>query len=111
MRSTRRSARASSPGPSSRTSANGSLAHHERPDGTRLSAGLATRDPARAKILSVADAYEAMTSDRVYRAAIGAEPPAPSSSAGAGTQFDADVVDVFLRILDAGRARRLRRVA
>ena len=45
------------------------LAHHERPDGKGYPAGLTDAEiPLEAKILAVADAYEAMTADRVYRA-------------------------------------------
>ena len=48
------------------------LAHHERPDGTGYPKGLTGDEiPIEAAILAVADAYEAMTSDRVYRMAIG----------------------------------------
>ena len=48
------------------------LAHHERPDGQGYPRGLSDAAiPLEAKILAVADAYEAMTADRVYRAGIG----------------------------------------
>jgi HD-GYP domain-containing protein (c-di-GMP phosphodiesterase class II) len=59
----------------------------------------------------VADAYEAMTADRVYRPALGEEAARAELEAGAGKQFDPKVVAAFLAALDAGRARRLRRVA
>jgi HD-GYP domain-containing protein (c-di-GMP phosphodiesterase class II) len=52
-----------------------------------------------------------MTADRVYRPALGAEAARAELEAGAGSQFDREVVDAFLRALDAGRARKLRRVA
>jgi HD-GYP domain-containing protein (c-di-GMP phosphodiesterase class II) len=88
------------------------LAHHERPDGIGYPYGLSGDDiPIEARILAVADAYEAMTADRVYRPALGAEAARAELEAGAGSQFDADVVGAFLRTLDAGRGRRLRRVA
>ena len=49
------------------------LAHHERPDGKGYPKGLTAEEiPLEASILAVGDAYEAMTSDRVYRLAIGA---------------------------------------
>ena len=57
--------------------------------------------PLEARILSVGDAYEAMTSDRVYRKAIGHEAARDELCKWAGKQFDADVVDAFLRALDA----------
>src|SRR5215210_5097458 len=88
------------------------LAHHERPDGLGYPRGLRSREiPLEARILAVADAYEAMTADRVYRPALGEDAARAELEAGAGTQFDARVVEVFLRAIDAGRARRLRRVA
>jgi diguanylate cyclase (GGDEF)-like protein/putative nucleotidyltransferase with HDIG domain len=88
------------------------LAHHERPDGLGYPYGLkAHAIPVEARILAVADAYEAMTADRVYRPALGAEAARAELEAGAGSQFDREVVDVFLKALDAGRARELRRVA
>ena len=88
------------------------LAHHERPDGLGYPYGLKADDiPVEARILAVADAYEAMTADRVYRPALGAEAARAELEAGTGSQFDREVVDALLRSLDAGRARRLRRVA
>jgi diguanylate cyclase (GGDEF)-like protein len=77
------------------------LAHHERPDGTGYPHGLAGADiPLEARILAVADAYEAMTSDRVYRAALSADEARAELVRCTGTQFDKLVVDAFLRILD-----------
>jgi diguanylate cyclase (GGDEF)-like protein/putative nucleotidyltransferase with HDIG domain len=88
------------------------LAHHERPDGLGYPRALGAEEiPLEARILAVADAYEAMTADRVYRPALGEEAARAELEAGAGTQFDARVVEAFLRALDAARTRRLRRVA
>jgi putative nucleotidyltransferase with HDIG domain len=88
------------------------LAHHERPDGLGYPYGLSDAEiPLEARILAVADSYEAMTADRVYRPALGEEAARAELEAGAGTQFDPKVVAAFLSALDAGRARRLRRVA
>jgi diguanylate cyclase (GGDEF)-like protein/putative nucleotidyltransferase with HDIG domain len=88
------------------------LAHHERPDGLGYPRALAGDDiPLEARILAVADAYEAMTADRVYRPALGEQAARAELEAGADTQFDAAVVSAFLRALDASRTRRLRRVA
>ena len=78
-------------------------AHHERPDGTGYPRGLEGRDiPLEARILAVADAYEAMRSHRSYRAAL---PPAAARAElkrCAGTQFDERVVAAFIGLLDAG---------
>jgi diguanylate cyclase (GGDEF)-like protein/putative nucleotidyltransferase with HDIG domain len=77
------------------------LAHHERPDGTGYPMGLREDDiPTEAAILSVGDAYEAMTSDRVYRMAIGPERARDELLGGAGTQFSPKVVHAFLRAVD-----------
>jgi diguanylate cyclase (GGDEF)-like protein len=81
------------------------LAHHERPDGTGYPAGLSGSEiPPEARILAVADAYEAMVGDRVYRMGIGPERAREELEQGAGTQFDALVVEAFLRFLE--RAER-----
>jgi len=81
------------------------LAHHERPDGRGYPFGLAGEAiPLEARILAVADAYEAMTSDRVYRNAIGADAARKELRTGAGKQFDAAVVAAFLRALGRGTA-------
>src|SRR5918994_1304980 len=73
------------------------LAHHERPDGTGYPYGLKGDDiPLEARILAVADAYEAMTADRIYRPALGADSARPELEAGAGSQFDREVVQAFL---------------
>ncbi len=88
------------------------LAHHERPDGLGYPHATSGGDiPLEARILAVADAFEAMTADRVYRPALGEDTARAELEAGSGTQFDPDVVAAFLRALDASRARRLRRVA
>jgi diguanylate cyclase (GGDEF)-like protein/putative nucleotidyltransferase with HDIG domain len=88
------------------------LAHHERPDGLGYPRGLrADQIPIEARILAVADAYEAMTADRCYRAALGEASARAELEGGAGTQFDAAVVAAFLRALDSTRPQRLRRVA
>ena len=77
------------------------LAHHERPDGNGYPKRLtADQIPVEAAILSVGDAYEAMTSDRVYRPAIGADRAREELIKGAGTQFSAEVVDAFLHALE-----------
>jgi putative nucleotidyltransferase with HDIG domain len=76
-------------------------AHHERPDGTGYPLGLAGEAvPLEARIVAVADAYEAMTSDRSYRDAIGHTAAREELRRFAGTQFDARVVDAFLAVLE-----------
>jgi HD-GYP domain-containing protein (c-di-GMP phosphodiesterase class II) len=75
--------------------------HHERPDGRGYPQGLSGEQiPLEASILAVADAYEAMTADRVYRLALGAVRAREQLLEGAGTQFDRRVVEALLRGLD-----------
>lgn len=88
------------------------LAHHERLDGFGYPSGLsADKIPLEARILAVAEAYEAMTADRIYRPALSEDAARAELEACAGSQFDPAVVEAFLRGLDAGRARQLRRAA
>jgi diguanylate cyclase (GGDEF)-like protein/putative nucleotidyltransferase with HDIG domain len=76
------------------------MAHHERPDGRGYPLGLTDDDiPLEAKILAVADAYEAMTVDRVYRKALPVQEARAELRRCAGSQFDPRVVDVFLEAL------------
>ena len=87
------------------------LAHHERPDGKGYPRALADEEiPLEAKILAVADAYEAMTADRVYRAGIEERAARVELLRCAGDQFDSRVVAAFLAIR-AGCAGRGPRVA
>jgi diguanylate cyclase len=77
------------------------LASHERPDGKGYPRRLmADEIPLGSRILAVADAYEAMTVDRVYRGALGEQQARDELRRCAGTQFDPDVVEAFLRALD-----------
>ncbi|MFL5869201.1 MAG: diguanylate cyclase, partial [Thermoleophilaceae bacterium] len=76
------------------------LAHHESPDGKGYPFGLSGEEiPLEARILSAADAYEAMTADRVYRAALGVDQARDELGRCAGSQFDPRVVGAFLRAL------------
>jgi diguanylate cyclase (GGDEF)-like protein/putative nucleotidyltransferase with HDIG domain len=81
-------------------------AHHERPDGRGYPRGLSGEQlPLEAGILAVADAYEAMTSDRAYRSSIGPVAAQAELERCIGTQFDASVVKALLTALDR-EARR-----
>jgi HD-GYP domain-containing protein (c-di-GMP phosphodiesterase class II) len=78
------------------------LAHHERPDGTGYPRRLPDGEiPLEAKILAVADAYEAMVADRVYRAGVEEQAARAELLRCAGTQFDSRVVAAFLSVLNA----------
>src|SRR4051795_4740569 len=77
------------------------LSHHERPDGLGYPAGLPAEEISlEASILAVADSYEAMVADRVYRPGIGIERARTELENGAGSQFDSLVVEAFLRFLE-----------
>jgi diguanylate cyclase (GGDEF)-like protein/putative nucleotidyltransferase with HDIG domain len=74
--------------------------HHERPDGLGYPHALLNSDiPFEARIVAVADAYEAMTSDRPYRNSIGYDAAIAELRRCAGTQFDARVVEAFIAVL------------
>jgi putative two-component system response regulator len=75
--------------------------HHERWDGGGYPDGLAGTDiPIGGRIIAVADAFSAMTSDRVYRAALPLEEAWAELKRHSGTQFDADVVALLPRAVE-----------
>ena len=75
------------------------LRHHERWDGGGYPGGLVGSDiPLSARIMAVADVYDALISRRVYKDAISHEEAAGIIPQGKGAQFDPDVVDAFLAI-------------
>jgi diguanylate cyclase (GGDEF)-like protein len=77
-------------------------AHHERVDGRGYPAGLSEEEISlEARILAVADAYEAMIADRPYRPGMAPADAREELLRCAGSQFDASVVDAFLIALDA----------
>jgi HD-GYP domain-containing protein (c-di-GMP phosphodiesterase class II) len=74
--------------------------HHERWDGKGYPAGLAGEAiPAGARVFAVADAFDAMTSDRPYRQAMPFDRACQEIAEGAGSQFDPSVVDAFTAIV------------
>jgi len=79
------------------------VSHHERWDGSGYPAQLhGTQIPLFGRILGVADAYSAMTTDRPYRAALGGREAISELIKGSGMQFDPDVVRVFVSCLSGG---------
>lgn len=73
------------------------LYHHERWDGEGYPKGLKGEEiPLSSRICALADAYDAMTSDRSYRFAMSEEYAIEELRKNSGTQFDPDVVDVFI---------------
>jgi diguanylate cyclase (GGDEF)-like protein len=81
-------------------------AHHEHHDGNGYPAELSGEEiPLLARILAISDAYSAMTLDRPYRKTMTREQARTELRAGAGSQFDPELVDRFIQILDAQDAR------
>jgi putative nucleotidyltransferase with HDIG domain len=79
------------------------LHHHERWDGSGYPDGLKGEEiPIGARILAVADSFEAMTSARPYRRALSREEVVKELRQGAGIQFDPYLVEVFIGIIKAG---------
>ena len=77
------------------------LMHHERPDGKGYPRGLAADEiPLEAAILAVGDAFEAMTTDRIYRPAIGQQAAREEVRRCAGSQFDPLVVEALINALE-----------
>jgi diguanylate cyclase (GGDEF)-like protein/PAS domain S-box-containing protein len=77
------------------------LKHHEHFDGQGYPLGLSGEDiPLPCRILAISDAYDAMTSDRPYRKAMTREQAIDELQRCAGTQFDPDLVQRFIRILE-----------
>ncbi len=79
----------------------GALFHHERYDGKGYPTGCAGEDiPLIGRIICVADAYDAMNSNRVYRNKLSREVIIDELKKNSGTQFDPKIVEVFLEVLD-----------
>ena len=75
------------------------LYHHERWDGHGYPSGKAGEEiPLEARVLAVADAFDAMTSDRPYRRALTREQALAEIERCAGTQFDPRIAQVFLEL-------------
>ena len=80
--------------------------HHERFDGAGYPDGLARDEiPLLARVIAVADAYNAMTTIRPYRNAMTPEVAIQQLVNGRGSQFQAELVDAFVRVLRAGARR------
>ncbi len=73
--------------------------HHERWDGGGYPDGLAGEQiPTLARVVAVADAFDAMTTDRPYRLGMSADDAIARIEKGAGAQFDSDCADAFVRL-------------
>lgn len=78
--------------------------HHERFDGKGYPEGLSdTEIPLIARILCLADCYDAMTSNRIYRKRLTDEEVRAEFLRCSGTQFDPALTEIFIRLLDTGK--------
>ena len=74
--------------------------HHEKWDGTGYPSGLKSEEiPLGSRIISVADAFEAMVADRIYRPSLGLNKALDELRTGRGSHFDPKVVDAFLDLI------------
>jgi len=82
--------------------------HHERVDGRGYPDHLREQEiPLGARIAAIADSWDAMVSDRPYRDALNVDEALRLIRAGAGSQWDAAIADVFVALLDGGLAREI----
>ena len=82
--------------------------HHERWDGRGYPLGLKAQDiPLIARIISVADTYDAMTSDRAYRKALPHEVALNEILRCSGTQFDPDCAHPFAKAVEEEREEKM----
>jgi HD-GYP domain-containing protein (c-di-GMP phosphodiesterase class II) len=82
--------------------------HHERWDGSGYPQGLSGEAiPLVARIVTVADGFDAMTTDRPYSTARSLEQARQEIVAGIGTRYDPEVVNAFNRAWDSGRIREI----
>ena len=82
--------------------------HHERVDGQGYPDHLTGTDiPIGARITAIADSWDAMVSDRTYRAGLQHDEAMHRLRQGAGSQWDAGIVRIFLDLLDSGLTQRV----
>ena len=82
------------------------IGHHERYDGKGYPRRISGEDiPLTARILCIADSFDAMTSKRCYKKAFSMEKARQILLEEAGTQFDPNLVPVFVECLDTGRIK------
>ena len=85
--------------------------HHERYDGKGYPNGLVGENiPEAARILGVADAYDAMTSNRSYRAGLPQEIVRAEIEKGKGKQFDPEIADIMLQMIDEDTEYKMQQI-
>lgn len=78
--------------------------HHERYDGNGYPDGLAGKEiPVHARIVAMADSYDAMSSRRIYRSALSRDVIYEEIRKNRGLQFDPEITDIFLKLMDENR--------
>ena len=86
----------------------GAKYHHERYDGTGYPNGLAGKNiPEIARIIGVADAYDAMASNRSYRKALSQDIVRSEIEKGKGRQFDPEIADIMLKMIDEDKEYKM----
>ena len=81
----------------------GTLYHHERYDGKGYANGLSGEDiPLYGRIIGVADAFDAMTANRVYRKKLAPSQVIDELKKNRGKQFDPQIIDILLSLIDDG---------
>ena len=86
----------------------GAKYHHERYDGKGYPEGLKAESiPLIARIIALVDSYDAMTSNRVYRRRLGDDIVMRELENGKGSQWDPDLVDIFLELIKEGALEKL----
>lgn len=86
----------------------GAKYHHEKYDGSGYAEGLKGENiPEIARIIGLADAYDAMTTDRVYRKRLTDREVITELQKNSGTQFDPKLVELFIRLLEEGTFGKL----
>ena len=87
----------------------GAFYHHERFDGKGYPTGLAGKNiPDVARIIAVADAYDAMTSNRSYRGTLSQNYVRTEIEKGIGTQFDPEYAKIMLKLIDEDKNYKMR---
>ena len=79
------------------------IGHHERYDGKGYAKGLKGEEiPLNARIIGIADAFDAMTSNRVYRQKMDMDYVLSELRKGSGTQFDPNIVKIMISLIEEG---------
>lgn len=85
------------------------ISHHERFDGTGYPRGIQGENiPVLGRVICIADAFDAMTTDRPYRKGLSLEQAIYELKKNSGTQFDPSLVEVFIQMAQNGELNNLK---